>query len=53
MQRAVADALKDGVQRPGELTLRPILQTFVDSLGVEESEEGSIVVRLEKLKAVP
>jgi anti-sigma regulatory factor (Ser/Thr protein kinase) len=52
-ERAVADALKDGVQRPGELTLRRILQTVVDSFGVEESEDGSIVVRLEKLKAVP
>ena len=52
-EHAVADALKDGVQRPGELTLRRILQTVVDSFGVEESEDGSIVVRLEKLKAVP
>ncbi len=52
-ERAVADALKDGVQRPGELTLRRILQTVVDSFGVEESDDGSIVVRLEKLKAVP
>ena len=52
-ERAVADALRDGVQRPGELTLRRILQTVVDSFGVEESEDGSIVVRLEKLKAVP
>jgi len=52
-ERAVADALKDGAQRPGELTLRRILQTVVDSFGVEESDDGSIVVRLEKLKAVP
>ena len=52
-ERAVADALKDGAQRPGELTLRRILQTVVDSFGVDESEDGSIVVRLEKLKAVP
>jgi hypothetical protein len=52
-ERAVAEALKDGVQRPGELTLRRILQTVVDSFGVEESDDGSIVVRLEKLKAVP
>ena len=50
---AVADALKDGVQRPGVLTLRRILQTVVDSFGVEESDDGSIVVRLEKLKALP
>ena len=52
-ERAVADALRDGVQRPGELTLRRILQTVVDSFGVEESDDGSIVVRLEKLKGVP
>ena len=52
-ERAVADALQGPVQRPGELTLRRILQTVVDSFGVEESDDGSIVVRLEKLKAVP
>ena len=52
-ERAVADALMDGVQRPGELPLRRILQTVVDSFGVEEADDGSIVVRLEKLKAAP
>jgi hypothetical protein len=35
------------------LTLRRILQTVVDSFGVEPAGDGSIVVRLEKLKAPP
>jgi hypothetical protein len=52
-ERAIADALRDGEQRPGELTLRRILQTVVDSFGVEEAEDGRIVVRLEKLKGMP
>jgi hypothetical protein len=46
----VARALRDGDAAPGELTLRRILQTVVDSFGVDESEDGRIVVRLEKLK---
>jgi anti-sigma regulatory factor (Ser/Thr protein kinase) len=50
---AVADALSDGDAQPGQLTLRRILQTVVDSFGVEESADGRIVVRLEKLKGVP
>jgi anti-sigma regulatory factor (Ser/Thr protein kinase) len=51
--RVVADALHDGDVSPGQLTLRRILQTVVDSFGVEESGEGRIFVRLEKLKGVP
>jgi hypothetical protein len=47
---AVADALRDGDARPGQLTLRRILQTVVDSFGVDVVEEEGIVVRLEKLK---
>lgn len=35
---------------PGELTLRTILQTVVDSFGVENGEDGTIYVRLEKVK---
>ena len=50
-ERAIADALHDGEPHPGELTLRRILQTVVDSFGVEEAADGRIVVRLEKLKA--
>ena len=52
-ESAVAEALRDGDMRPGELTLRRILQTVVDSFGVEEAEDGRIVVRLEKLKGLP
>ena len=51
-QRKVADALRDGEAGPGELTLRRILQTVVDSFGVEEAEDDCIVVRLVKLKGV-
>jgi hypothetical protein len=49
-ERAIADALRDGEQAPGELTLKRILDTVVDSFGVEDSTGGDIVVRLEKLK---
>jgi hypothetical protein len=45
---AVADALQQPDARPGELTLGRILQTVVDSYGVEKVEEGHMVVRLEK-----
>ena len=52
-ERAIAEALRDGDGPPGELTLKRILQTVVDSFGVEEAADGRIVVRLEKLKAGP
>jgi hypothetical protein len=52
-EAAVADALRDGDARPGQLTLRRILQTVVDSFGVETLGDGSLVVRLEKLKGLP
>ena len=52
-ESAIADALRDANLRPGELTLRRILQTVVGSFGVEEAEDGCIVVRLEKLKGMP
>jgi hypothetical protein len=45
---AVADALQQPDARPGELTLGRILQTVVDSYGVEKVEDGHMVVRLEK-----
>jgi hypothetical protein len=48
-ERSIAHALQDD-SPPGELTLRRILQTVVDSFGVEEAADGSIVVRLEKLR---
>ena len=51
-EQKVAEALRDGDVAPGELTLRRILQTVVDAFGVDESEDGRIVVRLEKLKGL-
>ena len=48
---AIADALRDAaVNPPGTLTLKRILQTVVDSFGVEPADDGRVVVRLEKLK---
>jgi len=47
-ERALADALQGPDPAPGELTLRRILQTVVDSFGVEEAEQGGIVVRVQK-----
>ena len=52
-ERALAEALRDGEPRPGVLTLRRILQTVFDSFGVEQVDDGRIVVRLEKLKGMP
>ena len=51
-ERAIQDALADGEIRPGVLTLRRILQTVVDSFGVEEIDGGRVVVRLVKRKGV-
>jgi len=48
VERTIADALQGPDPVPGELTLRRILQTVVDSFGVEEHAEGGIVVRLQK-----
>jgi hypothetical protein len=48
-ERSIAVALQEDTA-PGELTLRRILQTVVDSFGVEEAADGGIVVRLEKLR---
>jgi hypothetical protein len=52
-EHKVAEALRDGEgAATGELTLRRILQTVVDSFGVDEADDGRIVVRLEKLKGL-
>jgi hypothetical protein len=51
-EHKVAEALRDGNAQPGELTLRRILQTVVDSFGVDEADDGRIVVRLEKVKGI-
>jgi len=51
-EHKVAEALRDGGALPGELTLRRILETVVDSFGVDEADDGRIVVRLEKVKGL-
>jgi hypothetical protein len=51
-ETAIAEALQGPAPPPGELTLRRILQTVVDSFGVEEAADGRIVVRLEKLRGM-
>jgi hypothetical protein len=45
---ALAEALQGPDPVPGELSLRRILSTVVDSYGVEEVADGRLVVRLEK-----
>ena len=47
-ERTIADALQGPEPAPGELTLRRVLDTVVDSFGVEEAADGHLVVRLEK-----
>ena len=44
----IAEALQGPEPRPGELTLRRILETVVDAFGVERADGGQLVVRLEK-----
>jgi anti-sigma regulatory factor (Ser/Thr protein kinase) len=51
-ERKVAEALADGDAAAGQLTLRRILETVVDSFNVEEADDDRIVVRLLKLKGV-
>ena len=45
---ALAGALQGPKPGPGELTLPRILETVVDSYGVEDATDGHLVVRLEK-----
>src|SRR3954466_14118272 len=45
---AIAEALQGPEPRPGELTLRRILETVVDSFGVETVDDGNIMVILNK-----
>jgi serine/threonine-protein kinase RsbW len=49
---AIAEALADGSAPTGVLTLRRILETVVDSFGVETAQDGRVVVRLIKRKGV-
>lgn len=44
----IAAALQGPPPGPGELGLRRVLETVVDSFGVEESDGGELFVRLEK-----
>lgn len=46
-EATVATALQ-GPSRPGELGLRRVLETVVDSFGVDDASEGELIVRLEK-----
>lgn len=48
-ESALAEALQGPDPRPGTLTLRRVLETVVDSYGLEIQPSGEIVVRLEKL----
>lgn len=48
-ERALADALQGPEPEAGELTLRRILETVVDSFGVEDAGSGELVIRLEKI----
>src|SRR4051794_3266269 len=47
-EHAIAEALQGPEPRPGELTLRRILETVVDSFGVETVDDGNIMVILNK-----
>lgn len=46
-ESTLADALQ-GPSAPGQLGLRRVLETVVDSFGVDGSSDGELVVRLEK-----
>jgi hypothetical protein len=48
-ERRLAEVLQAPDGDTGTLSLRRILSTVVDSFGVEQSEDGQIVVRMEKL----
>ena len=50
-EEGLAGALQDPDITPGQLTLGRILDTVVDSYGVDDAADGEIVVRLEKLVA--
>jgi len=50
-EAGLAGALQDPDVGSGRLTLRRVLDTVVDSFGVEDAIDGDIVVRLEKLVA--
>lgn len=47
-ESAIADALQGPESEPGELNLRRILDTVLDSYGVDDVEDEGLYVRLEK-----
>jgi hypothetical protein len=49
----VSDALGSSAGRPDGVTLRRVLQTVVDSFGVDDSGDGHATVMLEKAKSTP
>ena len=52
-EHGLAEALQRRDRTPGQLTLAWVLDTVVDSYGVEEASGEGIVVRLEKLVGEP
>jgi hypothetical protein len=48
-EQRLAEVLQQSDGETGTLSLRRILSTVVDSYGVEEAEDGQIVIRMEKL----
>ena len=48
LREATIAAALQGLSVPGQLGLRRVLETVVDSFGVDEAEGGELVVRLEK-----
>ena len=52
-EQKVSEALQNGERPPGELTLRRVLQTVVDSFAVDQAVDGRVTVLLEKLKSTP
>jgi len=50
-EAGIAGALRDSDGAPSGLTLSQILETVVDSFGIDSATGGEIIVRLEKLVA--
>ena len=47
-ESVISEALQGPEPAPGEISLRVVLETVVDSYGVEHAEDGELMVRLEK-----
>ena len=52
-EHKVSEALENGDRPPGELTLRRVLSTVVDSFVVDAAADGEVTVLLEKVKSTP